>query len=212
MECHDNRTFWDQLLHLTKGRPELKLTDADYIRIDKLGAVILFTSQGIPFIQMGQEFLRTKYDVENSYNQPDRINKIDWERKLQYADVVEYYEGLIQLRKAHPMFRLRTREAIEQNLKFFDDDLGIVIPHHCVAFQVELQEDSWKKAIVLLNPNPYTVLFSLPVDRWTCVVNHEKAGVAPLATGLTEEVKVSRRSAMVLHLENRNGFSRFLKR
>ncbi|MFO1433184.1 MAG: type I pullulanase [Candidatus Competibacteraceae bacterium] len=212
VECHDNRTFWDQLLYLTRSRPELKLTEADYIRMDKLGAVILFTSQGIPFIQMGQEFLRTKYDVENSYNQPDRINKIDWERKLQYADVVEYYKGLIRLRKAHPMFRLRTREAIEQNLKFFDDDLGIVIPYHCVAFQVELQEDSWKKAIVLLNPNPYNVLFSLPAGRWTCVVDYEKTGVMPLATGLTEEVKVSRRSAMVLYLENLNGFSRFLER
>jgi pullulanase len=201
VECHDNRTFWDQLLHLTKGHPELKLTDADYIRMDKLGAVILFTSQGIPFIQMGQEFLRTKYDVENSYNQLDHINKIDWKRKLIYANVVEYYKGLIQLRKAHPMFRMRTREAIEQNLKFFDDDLDIVIPYHCVAFQLEHQEDSWKKAIVLLNPNPYNVLFNLPTGWWTCVVNHEKAGVIPLITGLTEEVKVYKRSAMVLYLE-----------
>ncbi len=200
VECHDNRTFWDQLHHLTKDHPKLKLTVEDYIRIDKLGAVILFTSQGIPFIQMGQEFLRTKDDVENSYDRPDHINKIDWERKLKYANVMEYYKGLIQLRKVHPMFRMRTRETIEKNLNFFDDDLGIVIPHHCVAFQVEHQEDSWKKAIVLLNPNPYNVLFSLPVGRWTCVVDHEMAGVAPLATGMTEEVRVYKRSAMVLYL------------
>lgn len=200
VECHDNHTFWDQLHVLTQHRPDLKVTEDDLIRMNKLGTAIIFTSQGMPFIQMGQEMLRTKYMVENSYNAPDSINQIEWDRKIKYADVVEYYQGLIQMRKDHPMFRLTTREAIEENLAFFDDDLGLDVPHKCIAFELTHDDDPWGTAIVLLNPNPVDVTFPLPGGEWTMVVNDQQAGIEPLASGISGEAKVAPRSAMVLHI------------
>ncbi len=201
VECHDNRTFWDQLYHITQNRPELRLTEEDYIRMNKLGAAIIFTAQGMPFIQMGQEFLRTKYDVENSYNQPDSINQIEWARKVKYADVVAYYQGLIQLRQAHPAFRLKTREEVGRHLQFLDDDLKLFIPHNCIGFQLDDPADSWSKILVLFNPNPYNVLFPLPDGVWTMVADHEKAGVAPIKVDIEGEIKLTKRSAMILHLQ-----------
>jgi pullulanase len=74
--------------------------------MDKLAQTVVFTSQGVPFLHSGAEMLRTKYGVHNSYRSADSINEIDWNRKLQYADVFNYYKSLISLRKNHPAFRL----------------------------------------------------------------------------------------------------------
>ena len=76
------------------------ITDADRRAMNKLAAGILFTSQGIPFIQSGQEFLRSKDGDENSYNKPDMVNMLRWQKKLLNNDLLQYYRGLIELRKA----------------------------------------------------------------------------------------------------------------
>src|SRR5262249_13526254 len=132
IECHDNHTLWDRLLISTADNASV--TSADRRAMDKLAAAIIFTSQGIPFIQCGQEFLRTKGGDHNSYDKPDAVNMIRWREKAEHHDVVEYYRGLIELRRAHPIFRLETADAAQRAVKFLDDHLGLAVPPGCIGF------------------------------------------------------------------------------
>lgn len=202
VECHDNRTFWDRLVYITVG--DKKITDADRIAMDKLGAVLLFTSQGVPFIQAGQEFLRTKGGEENSYNKPDSVNQIEWSRKIQYADVYHYYQGLIQLRKAHPMLRLKTREQVLASVKFLDDHFKMVLPHNCLGYQITRGDsgDTWKAILVLANPNAGKVMMPVPDGEWWVAVDHKEAKNGPIRSGklsgVKGQVELPGHSAMVL--------------
>jgi pullulanase len=199
---HDNRTFWDRLIVTTRG--ERNVTDEDRKRMNRLGAVLVLTSQGIPFLHSGQEMLRTKRGEYNSHNKPDAINMIDWQWKKDNLDIFSYYKGLITLRKAHPMFRMKTREDVKANLKFFDDDLGIGVPPRCVAYRLTCGNsgDSWNEALVLLNPNPTKTTFTIPGSDWAVVVDDHQSGVTPVKTGRStvskKKIKVPRISAMIL--------------
>ncbi len=202
--CHDNHTFWDRLLLTTRNRADVD--DADRIRMDKLGAVLVLTSQGIPFLHSGQEMLRTKGGDENSYNKPDAVNMIRWQWKVDHRDVFEYYRGLISLRKQHPVFRMKSRQEVVENLEFFDDQLGLPVPPRCIAYRLtgEAAGDGWKQVILLFNPNEKDAQFTLPAGRWIVVVDEDEAGPEPVVTGpkkMEKKARVPGRSAMVLHLE-----------
>ena len=103
VECHDNLTLFDKLAYsnFTKYKSlsdeQIKTVSAQ----DKLAAAYIFLAQGTPFINGGQEFLRTKQGDENSYQSPDSINAIDLGFKKTYSDVYNTYKGLIALRKAN---------------------------------------------------------------------------------------------------------------
>ena len=102
VECHDNHTLWDKIVLSTEGK-----SDDQRRSMHRLASAIILTSQGIPFVHAGQEFMRTKNGVENSYKSPDEINALDWERCAAHQSDVEYMQNLIQLRKADPAFSLR---------------------------------------------------------------------------------------------------------
>jgi pullulanase len=202
--CHDNHTFWDRLLLTTRNRTDVD--DIDRIRMDKLGAALVLTSQGLPFLHSGQEMLRTKGGDGNSYNKPDAVNMIRWQWKVDHRDVFEYYRGLIALRKAHPIFRMRTRQEVIENLKFFDDHLGLPVPPRCVAYLLTrgTTNDGWEKVVLLFNPNENEEQFTLPAGRWIVVVDEDEAGSEPVRTGpgrMEKKARVPGRSAMVMHLE-----------
>lgn len=113
VSCHDNNTLWDKLQESVPGTNE-----AERIQMQKLALSIVLTAQGIPFLHAGSEFLRTKYGIENSYQSPDSINELNWDRKAIYIDVVDYVKQLIALRKAHPAFRMDNANAVAKNCTF----------------------------------------------------------------------------------------------
>ena len=121
ISCHDDMCLRDRLTATLPGASE-----AELLRLDKLGQTVVFTSQGIPFIYAGEELFRTKQGVHNSYNSPDAINAIDWSFKTRYADLYDYYRGLIALRKAHPAFRLGDADLVREHLEFLDAPDGVV--------------------------------------------------------------------------------------
>lgn len=116
VECHDNHTFYDRIKLLNKKLTEKQIKD--YAKL-ALGFVIL--SQGMPFIHAGQEFLRTKKGVENSYKHPDSINQINWSLKEKHEDVVNMTKDLIALRKKYKAFRLNTNARIKKQIKIVDN-------------------------------------------------------------------------------------------
>ncbi len=63
----------------------------------------------------GEEMLRNKKGVHNSFNSPDSINHLDWNNLKTYPQVFNYYSGLINLRKAHPAFRLGKADLVRKH-------------------------------------------------------------------------------------------------
>ena len=130
-EAHDNNTLWDKLAISAKNYSE-----EERRRMDKLAAAIVILSQGVPFIQLGQDFLRSKPKVlpegtprtdnnifdENSYNAPDFTNSIKWGDKERNLDVFLIYRALIALRKSSGLFRMRTPEELDAHLHFHDNN------------------------------------------------------------------------------------------
>lgn len=153
VECHDNLTLWDKLVASCPNASE-----ADYRKLHRLASAILLTSQGIPFFHAGQEFMRTKQGVENSYNSPAELNALDWQRCAQFGDDVAYMQSLISLRKSHPAFRLRTSEEIRNHL-FFE-----MAPSRSVAYTLrDHAGGDWDLHLyVIYNANTGPITVELP--------------------------------------------------
>ena len=157
--CHDNHALWDRLK--LGGGP---FSESQLIRMNKLCAAILMTSQGILFLHAGEEFLRTKNGEENSYNKPDSINQLDWSRCRKFSGVVDYYAGLIALRKAQPGLRLTSAEEIRTRVHF------LAMPKdRMVGFSVD-------DLIVIHNARNESARVDLPAGKWSVLVDAERAG------------------------------------
>lgn len=196
VECHDNRTLRDKLADVSRAQQPGQ-SEEERLAEDRLAAFLVILAQGVPFLHCGQEFYRTKFGEHNTYNRGDRVNNIWWNLKAEYGGLYEYYRGLIGLRKAHPLFRNRTREEVEQRIFF-----GVVKPPYivCELDGVALG-DSWRRALVLVNPTPASWRYAVPEGRaWHVYVAGTRASVTPLyALGADHHIiAVPPRSAMLL--------------
>ncbi len=202
VECHDNHTLWDKLIISTID--DARITDADRRDMNKLAAVALFTSQGIPFIESGQEFLRTKGGDHNSYNKPDSLNMVRWREKAAQFDVFKYYQGLIALRKAHPLFRLESGEQVRESISFLDEIHSLRAQSGFIGFIIEdlAGKDTWSRAIILLNSNSRTIAIDLPPGEWQVFGDGREISLSPIQmiNGMIEEgaASVPPRSALIL--------------
>ncbi|MGE5585169.1 MAG: type I pullulanase [Bacillota bacterium] len=199
--CHDGMTLWDRV---STSNPSDSVEDR--VKMTLLGNAIVFTAQGIPFMQEGEEFLRTKGFNANSYNADDTVNAIDWSFKARNRQVFEYYRGLVALRKAHPSFRLNSAEEVRRSLSFF------LVGSNMVAFKLTNDRDTWKEIVVIYNGNKGEKTIRLPEGSWVAVVAGMEAGVTPVTAMpncYAAEVTVPGYSAMVLYEgEFPEGFTR----
>ncbi|MEZ4962671.1 MAG: type I pullulanase [Saprospiraceae bacterium] len=161
VSCHDNHTLWDRL---KLSNP--MATEEELVLMDKTAQTLVMTSQGIPFLHAGEEFARTKYGVENSFESPDSINMIRWERKAAHADLVEYYKKLIQLRKEHPAFRMGNADSIRAHLEFLKTPFENVIAY---MLKDHANGDSWGRILVLFNGNKVGKAVDIPSGKWNIV-------------------------------------------
>lgn len=189
-ECHDNHALWDRLAISCPDASEL-----DRIKMHQLTAAMVLTSQGIPFLHAGAEMLRSKNGVENSFDSPDSINRIDWSRKTKYKAVHDYYQALIQLRKQHPAFRMTSAEMIRQHLHFLEmpctNLVGYELTDHAGG-------DPWKRIVVLFNGNADTRIVPIPNGNWTVVVDGDQINERGLRSFMSKEAGVKGYSALVL--------------
>ena len=205
VSCHDDMCLVDRLKasipSLTdKNIPEKERT-AELIRIDQLAQTAVFTSQGVPFILSGEEMLRDKKGVHNSYNSPDSINHLDWNNLQRYPQLFTYYKNLIQLRKNHPAFRLATGDKVRQHLEFLPAVNSKDVKQDClVGFLLkDLQEiDAWKTIVVIYNFNKEAKEMAIPEGNYTiacCNGTIDEAGLGEVAG---KEVLVDGQSALIL--------------
>lgn len=198
VSCHDNYTLWDKL---SVSCPEA--SEEKKKAMNRLCAAIVFTSQGVPFIQAGEEFLRSKPlpekkgFAENSYNMPDAVNSIKWDNIHEYPDMIAYYKGLMALRKAHPVFRMQSEAEMTQNLCFLSDT-----PENVVAYLLKGKgaDDTPENILVIFNGNDEEILYNLPEGKWKILVDDKTAG-ADGKKNISEKADVKPLSALVLEKE-----------
>lgn len=205
VSCHDDMCLVDRLKasipSLTdKNIPEKERT-AELIRIDQLAQTAVFTSQGVPFILSGEEMLRDKKGVHNSYNSPDSINHLDWNNLQRYPQLFTYYKNLIQLRKNHPAFRLATGDKVRQHLEFLPAVNSKDVKQDClVGFLLkDLQEiDAWKTIVVIYNFNKEAKEMAIPEGNYTIACCNGAIDEAGLGEVSGKEVLVDGQSALIL--------------
>jgi pullulanase len=189
---HDDLCLWDKLQVSAADVPENLR-----INMDKLAAGIVLTAQGVPFLHAGDEFLRSKHLVSNSYNDNDpRVNPINWSLKSQHKDVFGFYRGLIALRKAHPAFRMTDKATVDQALEFATN-----LPVDMVAFVIKdhANGDDWQNILVIYNGTGQGQDLKVAGD-WTIVANDKQAGVNELQTA-ADKITVQPYSLVIAHTE-----------
>lgn len=198
VSCHDNYTLWDKL---SVSCPEA--SEEKKKAMNRLCAAIVFTSQGVPFIQAGEEFLRSKPlpekkgFAENSYNMPDAVNSIKWDNIHEYPDMIAYYKGLMALRKAHPVFRMQSEVEMTQNLCFLSDTQENVVAY---LLKGKGADDTPENILVIFNGNDEEILYNLPEGKWKILVDDKTAG-ADGKKMISEKADVEPLSALVLEKE-----------
>lgn len=162
VSAHDNFTLWDKLLCVRYEKPEFTARDTVALAQNRLAAGIYLTSFGLPFMQAGEEFARTKKGVGNSYRSSPALNRLDWNRAEQYHALVDYYRGLLALRAAFPRLGSTDRHAPEA-LQFFALEqplVGWTLP------AVWGDGAAWSALCVFYNPTDTTCTVSLPAGQW----------------------------------------------
>ena len=162
VSAHDNFTLWDKLLCVRYEKPEFTARDTVALAQNRLAAGIYLTSFGLPFMQAGEEFARTKKGVGNSYRSSPALNRLDWNRAEQYHALVDYYRGLLALRAAFPRLGSTDRHAPEA-LQFFALEqplVGWTLP------AVWGDGAAWSALCVFYNPTDTTCTVPLPAGQW----------------------------------------------
>ena len=190
VSCHDDMCLVDRLKASLPG-----ISEAELIRLDLLAQTTVFTSQGVPFMLSGEELLRTKLGVHNSFESPDSINHLDWGNKTKYPQVFDYYKNLIALRKHHPAFRLGNADLVRKHLEFLDT------PEKVVAYRLKnyAGRDDWRDIIVILNANKAATEVTIPEGDYTIVCRRGEINEKGLGNLQGAKAIVDAQSALILH-------------
>jgi pullulanase len=190
VSCHDDMCLVDRLKASIPN-----LSQVELIRLDLLAQTAVFTSQGIPFMLSGEELLRTKQGVHNSFESPDSINHLDWRNKERFPQVFKYYSDLIALRRNHPAFRLGDADLVRKHLEFLDAPSGVV------AFRLKnyAGRDDWRNIIVILNPTRSIATVNIPKGMYTVVCKDGAIDEDSTEKIFGRRTTVSPQSALILH-------------
>ena len=187
MSCHDNNALWDILAMSCEGS-----TVEDRMARNRLGIGIIMTAQGVPFWQAGEEMLRSKPNGDgtfnhNSYNASDAVNNIKWDALTtdsnEYA-MMQYYKGLLQMRKAYGIFRADS------------DDVTVTFANLTGGgIAATYTGTDGSQAIVVINPTDAADTYTL-TGEWNLIVDANRSGSDVLSVE-TGEVSVAACSIMV---------------
>ena len=190
VSCHDDMCLVDRLKASIPG-----ITTEELIRLDLLAQTAVFTSQGVPFMLSGEELLRDKKGVHNSFESPDEINHLDWSNKAKYPQVFDYYKSLIALRQHHPAFRLGNADLVRKHLEFLD------MPEGLIAYRLKnyAGRDDWRDIIVILNASKTDQEVTIPEGTYTVVCCDGQINEQGLGTLQGPKAVVDAQSALIIH-------------
>ena len=202
VSCHDDMCLVDRLKTSIPG-----ISMDELIRLDLLAQTAVFTSQGVPFMLCGEEMLRDKKGVHNSFESPDSVNHLDWDNLKSYPQVFKYYKDLIKLRKDHPAFRLGSADLVRKHLEFLDvannsSPVGEAGKGSAlVAFHLKDHAggDVWKDIFVILNASRDSQTVSLPFDSYETVCDGGRFCETGIRHFTADRVTVAPQSALIIH-------------
>ena len=157
-DCHDNNILWDKIALSFK-----EASVAERTKMHELAYAIVLTAQGASFLHAGTEFLRTKNGVENSFDKGDIVNGIDWDLKTKNNTSYQFIKNLVQIRRAHPAFRLQTAAQIATHINFENSQPAGIIAYTINGAAVG---DTWKKIWVAYNGSLSPQTLTLPRGTW----------------------------------------------
>ena len=194
VSAHDNMTLYDKLKMTNPGDDEETLKD-----MVKLSNAIVLTSQGMPFLHFGVDFMRTKDSDHNSYKSSDEVNQIDWNLKTENMDVFNYYKGLIEMRKAHPAFSMNSAEEVNTHLTFLTEEH---LSDDIVGYLINDYPGDMGAILVYYNANNEEVTLDLPFEgEFDVYVDGDAAGNTSLRKA-SGSITLSSNSAFVLMKED----------
>ena len=191
VSCHDDMCLADRI---KSTMPEA--SEAERVALHKLAETFVFTSQGVPFIFTGDEVMRDKKGVHNSYNSPDEINTVEWKQKTTYREVFDYIKDLIALRKTHPAFRMGNADMVRKYMEFLP-----VEGSNLIAFVLKdhANGDPWNNIVVAFNSRKEPAKLSVPKGKYTIVCKDGKINPKGMGKVNGAEVVVSAQSALIMH-------------
>ncbi|WP_208560294.1 type I pullulanase [Marinilactibacillus kalidii] len=199
--AHDNLPLYDKLVRTLREDDNFDRHE-EIIQLNKLNAALLFTAQGGIFMQAGEEFGRTKFGDENSFNSPIETNQIDWSLVEQNKDVVDYYKGMIQIRKAYAPLRDKTNKTAE---KIYFTDLRENLIAYTIPNTLE-ENPRWTQMAVIMNTSwtseTIQLHSSLPLpEEWTIIANRHSAGTESLGVQVGQELLINPMEVLILVAE-----------
>lgn len=192
VSCHDDMCLADRIKTTLPAEAKIE----ERIALHKLAETFVLTSQGVPFLFNGDEVMRDKRGVRNSYNSPDSINMVNWKQKTTYRDVFDYIKHLIALRKAHPAFRMGNAELIRKHMEFLS-----VKGNNLIAFILKdhANNDSWRNIVVAFNSRQKTAKLTVPVGNYTVVCKNGKIDVKGIGKVKGKTVTIPAQSALIMY-------------
>ncbi len=197
VSAHDNFTLWDKLvLTMRDGDADFSGRYEDVLAANKLAAFIYFTCQGNLFLQAGEEFARTKYGEDNSYCSMPEVNMLRWRQTVEHKGLVDYYRGLISLRKKLPALcdksskaagRIKEKEVLKEGV---------------VAFRMDNRDDDgdskWEELFVIYNAASDSYTVSLPEGRWEVLADGREADCCREMSAAGKGISIDGKSGMML--------------
>ena len=194
VSCHDDMCLVDRL---KASIPDITLDEL--IRLDLLAQTAVFTSQGVPFMLSGEEMLRDKKGVHNSFNSPDHVNHLDWTNMERFPHVFNYYCGLIELRKHHPAFRMGNSGLVRKYLEFLPGDDTMVAFHIKSGLKEQGVDEPWGDIYVALNAGKEARSIEVPQGVYTVVCRYITCDERGIGTVDGGKVTVPAQSALIFH-------------
>ena len=190
VSCHDDMCLVDRLRASVPN-----LTPEMLVRLDCLAQSVVMLSQGVPFMLSGEEMLRDKPGVHNSYQSPIEINALPWQNLQRYPQLFTYYQRLIALRHHHPVFRLGNANLIRQHLSFLPTQpnlVGFMLTGHAGG-------DVWNNIVVVFNANNEVRKVTVPKGRYTIVASNGTINETGWGSVETDHLWVDAHSMLIAH-------------
>lgn len=188
VSAHDNQTLWDKIR-------DTVLCEKDWKRINKMTAAVYMTCQGNLFFLSGEEFGRTKNGLDNTYNAPVSLNRLDWELAWKNRELVEYYKGLIALRKRLPGLCDKSENAWKRigNMWTKSEAAGFTVDN-----TQENAASVWETLYMAYNGREERLGIVLPEGEWMVLVDGESSFRWKTRQAIAGNVVVAPHSVLVL--------------
>ncbi len=201
LSCHDDWTLWDKLVYTMDPEKNFCGSDKKILRANKLAAAIYFCCQGRLFLHGGEEFGRTKGGIKNSYCSPAEVNQIDWFRAWENRELVDYYRGLIALRKQLPGVIDLTPAARKRLL--WVENKG----EHCAVASMNNQggDSPWDQLLFVFNCSDTNVEYEVPHCTWQVLADGESSFLWQEEQRVGDRFTIPGQSALILGLLSVSG-------